>query len=241
MGWQQDGDSVVATSGLINRRLNGMFDIAGRKEKLRQCRANATNEDMIRLLIKLRIRVHIRNETEGNLNCCGKIAKLVLDTFSSMGMHSKSAEDWVKNNTTRGHTLQESLGVDMKDLEEIKSNTANGDDDDIDSDGDDEPRPQDTPFDEGDKTWYITYDEALQGLCSETIGPRLPDGFHSFVIEDPYNQMKIDEWFMIKNNCYADWKRYGGKRFLWVLWCNVQCDIFYAFYGAMYLFHGFRH
>merc|ERR1712083_673253 len=62
-------------------------------------------------------------------------------------------------------------------------------------------------FDSDDKSWYITYEDALLAMCSETIGPRLPDGFDRFIIEDPDSQLKIDEWFMIKNNCYDDWKR----------------------------------
>ena len=201
---------VAATSPIIYRRLHAMFNIEERKEELRKCRHNTSDEHMIRLLLKLRIRVHLRNEDEEDLNCCGKVAKLVLDTFSSMGMRSESAEKWVKHHTTRGHTAHESLGMDLKDLEQIQNGKGKDEMDgggDTDVDSDDEPWPQETPFDEGDKTSYISYEDALLALCSETIGPRLPDGFDRFVIEDPDTQLKIDEWYMIKNDCYDIWKK----------------------------------
>ncbi len=67
-------------------------------------------------------------------------------------------------------------------------------------------------FDIGDNNiWYISYDDALLAICSELIGPRLPDGFEMFQIYNPTDfdeiiQLKIDEWYMLKYNCYDVWK-----------------------------------
>merc|ERR1712129_154120 len=50
------------------------------------------------------------------------------------------------------------------------------------------------------------YDEALLAICSEVIGPRLPDGFGMFEINDSDYQLRIAEWYFIKNDCYDIYK-----------------------------------
>ena len=63
-------------------------------------------------------------------------------------------------------------------------------------------------FDEGELTFYVAYDEALLAICSEVIGPELPDSFPLFAIDDPEGktQLRIAEWYAIKHNCYDIFK-----------------------------------
>ena len=43
-------------------------------------------------------------------------------------------------------------------------------------------------------------------MCSEVIGPQLPDSFDLFTIGDPLTELRIAEWYMIKNDCYEIFK-----------------------------------
>ena len=177
-------------TGNVYQRLNVLLDVEERRERLQEMCPDVHHSDMIQLLLKLRLRVWKRDDNVDHLNCCARITKWILDVLKSMGIRSSAGENIVRANTTRKASNQNEKEKSLEaELEELRREIENENGNTFDA-----------------AKWFVSYDEALLAMCSEVIGPPLPDSFDLFAIDNPEIELRIAEWYMIQNDCYEVFK-----------------------------------
>ncbi len=62
-------------------------------------------------------------------------------------------------------------------------------------------------FNEINDKWYVCFDDAMISICSQTIGPKLPNNYEIFQIQNDNLQITIAEWYSIKYECVDIYKK----------------------------------